>query len=39
MPAGIDTQLDKAVELLIEDVAAYQAQPKASLMKASERKK
>jgi tricorn protease len=39
MPAGIDTQLDKAVELLIEDVVAYQAQPKASLMKASERKK
>jgi tricorn protease len=39
MPAGIDTQLDKAVELLIEDVAAYQAQPKASLMKASDRKK
>lgn len=39
MPSGIDKQLDKAVELLIEDVTAYQAEPKASLIKASSRKK
>jgi tricorn protease len=39
MPAGVDKQLDKAVELLIKDVTAHQAEPKASLMKASARKK
>lgn len=39
MPAGVDKQLDKAVEMLIEEVTAYQAQPKASLMKASDRNK
>jgi tricorn protease len=39
LPAGVDKQLDKAVELLIEDVKAYQAKPKATLQKASERKR
>jgi tricorn protease len=38
MPAGVDKQLDKAVELLIEDVTAYQAKPKATLIKAADRK-
>jgi hypothetical protein len=39
MPAGVDKQLDKAVELLIEDVTVYQAKPKATLIKAAERKR
>ena len=39
LPAGVDKQLDKAVELLIEDVTAYKAKPKAVLMKASDRKR
>ena len=37
MPAGVDKQLDKAVELLMEDVSTYQATPKAPLVKASDR--
>ena len=39
MPAGIDKQLDKAVELLIQDVEVYQAKPKPSLIKAADRNK
>jgi tricorn protease len=39
LPAGIDKQLDKAVELLIDDVAVYQAKPKAAIVKASDRKR
>jgi C-terminal processing protease CtpA/Prc len=39
IPSGVDKQLDKAVELLLEDVTAYQAEPKATLMKASSRKR
>ena len=39
LPNGVDKQLDKAVELLIEDVTEYQAKPKAALINASDRKK
>ena len=39
LPNGVDKQLDKAVELLIEDVTEYQAKPKAALLNASDRKK
>ena len=39
MPSGVDKQLDKAVELLIEDVRAYQAEPKGGLINASDRQK
>jgi tricorn protease len=37
MPAGKDRQLRKAVELLLEDVAAWQARRRAKLTKQSER--
>ena len=37
MPAGKDTQLEKAVEVLSEDVAAWKARPRPTLRKASER--
>ncbi|MEC7566954.1 MAG: S41 family peptidase [Planctomycetota bacterium] len=37
IPAGVDKQLDKAVELLIEDVKNYQSKPSPVLIKASER--
>lgn len=37
MPAGIDRQLTKAVEVLAEDVKAYQARPRPMLKKAMER--
>ena len=37
IPAGIDKQLDKAVEMLIEDVKTYQLLPQPVLIKASER--
>jgi tricorn protease len=37
LPKGVDTQLAKAVEVLREDVAAWQKRPQAQLKKASER--
>jgi len=37
MPAGKDVQLEKAVEVLREDVEAWQARPRPPLRKASER--
>ncbi|MDJ0974550.1 MAG: S41 family peptidase [Planctomycetota bacterium] len=37
LPAGIDRQLDKAVEVLLADVDAWKARPRPSLTKASER--
>ncbi|MFT7618146.1 MAG: tricorn protease [Planctomycetota bacterium] len=36
-PAGIDTQMDKAVEMLMEDVKAWQSRPRPRLRKSSER--
>lgn len=38
MPAGKDIQLMKAIEVLSKDVAAWQAQPRPKLQKATERK-
>jgi hypothetical protein len=38
MPSGKDVQLDKAVQVLLEDVNAWKARPKQNLNKASERK-
>ncbi len=37
MPSGKDVQLDKAVQVLMEDVKAWKARPKPHLLKASER--
>ena len=37
MPSGKDVQLDKAVQVLLEDVKAWKARPKPNLNKASER--
>jgi len=37
MPAGKDRQLEKAVEVLLEDVKAWKARPRPKLRKASER--
>jgi len=37
IPAGIDRQLDKAIEVCLEDVAAYEARERPELIKASER--
>jgi len=37
MPAGKDIQLDKAIEVLLEDVARWNARPQPPLRKASER--
>jgi tricorn protease len=37
MPAGKDRQLDKAVQVLLEDVKKWKATPKPKLIKASER--
>ncbi|MCH7558405.1 MAG: PD40 domain-containing protein [Planctomycetes bacterium] len=38
MPSGKDTQLDKAIEVLLEDVKAWKARPMPQLRKATERK-
>ena len=37
IPAGVDKQLDKAVELLLEDVATWKAEERPTLIKATER--
>jgi C-terminal processing protease CtpA/Prc/Tol biopolymer transport system component len=37
MPAGKDRQLDKAIEVLLEDVEAWKARPRPALIKATER--
>lgn len=37
LPAGKDRQIEKAVEVLLEDVEAFQAKPKPKLIRASER--
>lgn len=37
LPMGVDRQLDKAVEVLLQDVATEKAMPKPALRKASER--
>jgi len=37
MPRGVDRQLDKAIEVLSEDVRAWKARPRPKLRKASER--
>jgi tricorn protease len=37
MPSGKDAQLDKAVGVLLEDVAAWESRPKPQLRKAFER--
>ena len=39
LPAGIDRQLEKAVELLKKDVRKYQKKPEPKLQKAAEREK
>ena len=39
MPQGKDQQLDKAIEVLTVDVAAWEQRPKPPLIKASERPK
>lgn len=39
LPQGKDLQLDKAIEVLTADVAAWEQKPKPALMKASERPK
>lgn len=36
-PAGVDTQLDKAIAVLLEDVEAWKRRPRPKLRKASER--
>jgi C-terminal processing protease CtpA/Prc len=38
MPSGKDVQLDKAIEVLLEDVKAWKARPMPQLRKATERK-
>jgi len=38
IPSGKDAQLDKAIEVLLEDVKAWKARPMPQLRKASERK-
>ncbi|MCP4256174.1 MAG: hypothetical protein GY774_01445 [Planctomycetes bacterium] len=37
MPDGKDVQLDKAIQVLLEDVKEWKARPKPHLLKASER--
>jgi tricorn protease len=37
LPRGVDKQLEKAVELLKEDVAAWQAKPRPQLRRATQR--
>ncbi len=37
MPAGIDKQLEKAVDVLLDDVGAWKAKPRPTLRKATER--
>ena len=37
LPGGIDRQLDKAIEVLKEDVQSWKKRPAAELQKASER--
>lgn len=37
MPAGIDIQLDKAVQVLLDDVAEWKQRPRPALRKATER--
>ena len=38
MPKGKDAQIDKAVEVLLDDVKAWKAKPQPKLIKATERK-
>ena len=38
MPAGKDAQLEKAIEVLLEDVEKWRERPQPALRKASERK-
>ena len=38
MPRGVDRQLDKALEVLTEDVQKWKARPQPKLKKASERR-
>ena len=37
MPSGKDAQLDKAIEVLLEDVQTWESRPTPQLRKASER--
>jgi len=39
IPAGRDPQLEKAIEVLLADVAAAEARPRLKLIRASERRK
>jgi len=38
IPSGKDAQLDKAIEVLLDDVKAWKARPMPQLRKATERK-
>jgi len=39
LPRGVDAQLQKAIEVLREDVTAWKQKPQPKLLKASERKR